>query len=97
MESIANKDSRKAAREKFYEWCEMKESVYDEIEFTYSKNDIAWLCVSDKESTHYGRDIIQRHTGCPIRVIDVRGINSSTIAIKLLLTELQVSNSPEPL
>jgi hypothetical protein len=92
MEAIASKD-REAAREKFYEWCEMQSDIHDEIEFGRWQNDVAYLHISDRKDTHFVRDLTQRYTGNPVRVIDVLPVDENTVAVRLLLADLEVSDT----
>jgi len=94
LESIAGKDSREAAREKFHEWCEMKESVHNEITFESRQNDVAWLHIQDRQDTYFARDLVKHHTGNPIRVIDVCPVDENTVAVSVLLAELKLSDKP---
>jgi hypothetical protein len=93
MESIASKD-REAAREKFHEWCEMKADVHDEIEFDHRQNDVAYLHISDRKDTYFARDLTQHYTGNPVRVIDVRPVDKDTVSVRVLLADLEVSDTP---
>jgi len=94
LESIADADSREAARKKFHEWCEMKESVHDEITFESRQNDVAWLHIQDSKNTYFVRDLTTKYTGNPIRVIDVRPVDENTIGLRVLLANLKVSEEP---
>jgi hypothetical protein len=93
MESIADKDSREDAREKFRDWCEMKASVHDEIEVYDVQNDVAQLHIQDRGDTYFVRDITKRYCGNPVRVIDVCPVDENTVCLKVLLAELKVSDS----
>jgi hypothetical protein len=95
MESIADKDSREAAREKFHEWCEMKESVHDEIEFVNRQNDVARLHIQDRSDTYHARNLLTHYNGCPVRAIDIMPVDERTLEVQMLLAELVVSDVPE--
>lgn len=94
MESIASKDDRDAAREKFDEWCQMKADIHDEIEFAGRQSDVARLHISDRRDTYFVRDITKRCCGNPVRVIDVIPIDKDTIELKILLAALRETETP---
>ena len=98
MQSIADKDSRDAAREKFDEWLEMKESHNDEIKFVERTGDVAVLHVeTGKPDTpcmknHTARDLAGRYnTGSkPVRCIGVGAVDEGVVQLNMLLAELEV-------
>ena len=97
LQSIAEYDNRDAAREKFYEWCEMQASVHDPITFDRKQNDVAYLHITSG-GNHFVRDLTQRYgpSACPIRVISVDAVDDQTVELRVLLADLEVSPPKQP-
>lgn len=94
MESIAAREDREAAREKFDEWCQMKADVHEEIAFDGRHGDVARLHISDRRDTYFVRNYTQRYRGNPVRVIDVNPVDEETVELELLLAELRETDRP---
>lgn len=101
-ESIAQCDTREEAREKFHEWCEMKENVFDEIDFIGRTNDVATFHVytgnpvgqsPPTNGNHVARNLMTYYSirgRNPLRVIDLNGVDEGVVEVKVLLAELKL-------
>lgn len=96
-ESIASKDSRAEAREKFYEWAEMKARVHDEVSVAHKQNDVVRLLV-DTDNNHIARDLMVNYAEPdrnPIRIIGLDGAERGEVSIRVLLANLTTKNNSE--
>ena len=95
MESIAACDSREEAREKFTEWCEMKQEVHDNIWFEGRQNDVATLSVDTRRGDYTARNLAVTYAvggKTPVRIIEMYATEGNKIVFDFLLAELRTES-----